>query len=253
MVHPKKRLGQHFLTDPTIAERIVSSLEFENGDAVVEIGPGKGILTQFLIESDIQLILVEIDSESVDYLQRKWPVLEEKLIKADILKLNWNELLPGKLQIIGNFPYNISSQIFFKILENKDQVNHVVCMIQKEVATRIASPPGSKAYGILSVLLQAYFDIKFLFSVKPGSFFPPPKVQSGVIMLTRNNTANLGCDEKLFFSVVKQTFNQRRKTIRNSLRTKSLNLADDWELLSKRPEQLSVSDFVELTRRVQSI
>jgi len=251
MVHPKKRLGQHFLTDPSIAERIVSSLEVVPEDAVVEIGPGKGILTQFLMKKDIRLIPVEIDRESVAYLLKKWPALEEEMLEADILKLNWSEELPESMHIIGNFPYNISSQIFFKVLENKDQVNRVVCMLQKEVALRLVSPPGSKAYGILSVLLQAFFDISYLFSVKPGSFFPPPKVQSGVIILERNKRAKLDCDEKLFFSVVKQTFNHRRKTIRNSLKTKLLNLDTDSILLTKRPEQLTVSEFVELTKLVQ--
>ena len=163
MVRPKKHLGQHFLTDPAIAERIVSSLEFDNNDVVIEIGPGKGILTKYLLEKDIQLIPVEIDGESIDYLKNKWPEISGNLIRGDILKLDLEKISPGSIHIIGNFPYNISSQIFFKILEHKHKVNRVVCMLQKEVAGRVVSPPGSKEYGILSVLLQAFFDIQYLF------------------------------------------------------------------------------------------
>ncbi|HDR67531.1 MAG TPA: ribosomal RNA small subunit methyltransferase A [Bacteroidaceae bacterium] len=252
MVRPKKRLGQHFLTDPSIAERIVSALDAGPENVVVEIGPGKGILTQFLIEKNIQLVLVEIDPEAVEFLIRKWPGLSENLIQGDILKLSWDNFPPGGIKIIGNFPYNISSQIFFRILENRNTIDTVVCMVQKEVATRLASPPGNRDYGILSVLLQAFFDVTYLFSVKPGSFFPPPGVQSGVIRLTRNETTHLGCDEKLFFEVVRQSFNQRRKTIRNSLKSKLLNLDPGNSLLTMRPEQLGFSEFIELTNMIQA-
>jgi 16S rRNA (adenine1518-N6/adenine1519-N6)-dimethyltransferase len=252
MVRPKKYLGQHFLTDHSIANRIVDALQVHPGDTVVEIGPGTGILTGNLLEKKIQLIPVEIDHESVVHLRQKWPFLEQHIIEADFLKIDITNLIPAPFHIIGNFPYNISSQIFFRILEHRLQVNSVVCMIQKEVAGRIASPPGSREYGILSVLLQAYYDIESLFSVKPGSFFPPPKVNSGVIRLTRNRTIKLPCDEILFFKVVKTTFNQRRKMIRNSIKSILLNLESENELLSQRPEQLGVSEFIELTNWVES-
>lgn len=252
MVRPKKHLGQHFLTDPSIAGKIVNALETQSGNAVVEIGPGTGVLTGFLLERDIDLLLVEIDQESIVYLKNQWPSLEEKIIGKDFLTLDLNVHLTGPYHIIGNFPYNISSQIFFKVLEQRQQVSSVVCMIQKEVADRIASPSGCKEYGILSVLLQAYFHIEKQFTVKPGSFFPPPKVSSGVIRLTRNQTRELACDETLFFRVVKAVFNQRRKMIRNSIKTILLNLDSDFELLSLRPEQLDVSGFIKLTQWVES-
>jgi len=252
MVRPKKYLGQHFLTDPSIAGRIVDALQVPSGDTVLEIGPGTGVLTESLLEKNIRLVLVEIDHESVDHLKQKWPVLEDRILEMDFLKMNIGEYIPGSFHIIGNFPYNISSQIFFRVLEYRQQVPTVVCMLQKEVAMRIASPPGSKEYGILSVLLQAYYNIEMLFTVKPGSFFPPPKVTSGVIRLTRNQTVSLSCDEKLFVRVVKTTFNQRRKMIRNSIKSILLNLDSDFELLSKRPEQLGVSEFIELSNWVES-
>ncbi len=252
MVRPKKHLGQHFLTDHSIADRIVDALQVPPGDTVIEIGPGTGILTESLLEKDIQLIAVEIDRDSVAYLRQKWPRLEHQIIEADFLKMDMDKHISSPFHIIGNFPYNISSQIFFRVLEYRKQANTVVCMIQKEVASRIASPPGSREYGILSVLLQAYYDITYLFSVKPGSFFPPPKVSSGVILLTRNKTTSLPCDEKLFFKVVKTTFNQRRKMIRNSIKSILLNLDGESELLSKRPEQLGVAEFIELTNWVES-
>ena len=252
MVKPKKHLGQHFLTDQAIARRIAESLKVEAGASVIEIGPGKGILTEPLMEQDIRLSPVEIDPESSAYLRQRYPELEKTLIEEDFLKLDLTKLGGNSFHVIGNFPYNISSQILFRILEHRMHVQSVVCMIQKEVAERIASPPGSRAYGILSVLLQAYFDISYLFSVKPGSFFPPPKVTSGVIRLSRNATLSLPCDEELFFRVVKVTFNQRRKMIRNSLKSILVHLDDDFELLSKRPEQLGVSDFVKLTHWVEN-
>ncbi len=252
MVRPKKHLGQHFLTDHSIAGRIVDALNTASGDTVLEIGPGTGVLTGLLLEKEIRLLPVEIDSESVIYLKQKWPVLDDLIIEKDFLKMNIDDHITGPFHVIGNFPYNISSQIFFRVLDYRQRVPSLVCMIQKEVANRIASPPGSKEYGILSVLLQAYFDIENLFTVKPGSFFPPPRVTSGVIRLSRNNTVTLPCDEKLFFKVIKTTFNQRRKMIRNSIKSILLNLDSDFELLSKRPEQLGVPEFIKLTNWVES-
>lgn len=253
MVRPKKHLGQHFLTDPDIAERIVRSLTEQDDGVVIEIGPGKGILTQFLIPQNIRrFIPIEIDRESHDYLLHEFPALKQELLLEDFLKFDLASLKEENIQIIGNFPYNISSQIFFRVLQHKGIVNEVVCMIQKEVADRLASSPGSKQYGILSVLLQAYYNIDYLFTVKPGSFFPPPKVNSGVIRMTRNETEKLDCDEALFFRIVKTSFNQRRKTIRNSIKTILLNLHVESEILSKRPEQLSVAEFIKLTNLVDN-
>jgi len=251
MVHPKKHLGQHFLTDPSIAERIVNLVPEGRHRTVLEVGPGKGILTDFLIRKNFEhFVAVEIDSESVSFLNAKYSRESVVIQHDDILKMNLDEFEGDSLCVIGNFPYNISSQIFFRVLEFRKDVNLVVCMIQKEVADRIVAPPGSKTYGILSVLLQAYYSPKLIFNVKPGSFFPPPKVTSSVITLQRNETTSLGCDEKLFHRVVKATFNQRRKTIRNSLKSILLNLGDDFELLSKRPEQLGVQEFVDLSNWV---
>jgi len=228
MVHPKKHLGQHFLTDITIAERIVNLLPDEDPGVIMEIGPGKGVLTDFLVEKEKEkLILVEIDKESVDYLATRFPDLMDTTLQEDFLRMSDQHFNYENLHIIGNFPYNISSQIFFKVLDHRHRVNSVTCMIQKEVADRIVSPPGSKIYGILSVLIQAFYETEFRFSVKPGSFFPPPKVTSSVITLTRNQTRHLDCDEKLFKRVVKATFNHRRKTIRNSLKTILLNLGSE--------------------------
>jgi 16S rRNA (adenine1518-N6/adenine1519-N6)-dimethyltransferase len=253
MVRPKKHLGQHFLTDPAIAERIVRAMTPGGDRVVIEIGPGKGVLTQFLLQEKLRrFIPIEIDKESYDYLINEWPQLKEEILLHDFLRIDVASMGEKQLQIIGNFPYNISSQIFFKALENRSIVSEVVCMIQKEVAERLVSPPGSKQYGILSVLLQAFYDLEYLFTVKPGSFFPPPKVKSGVIKLTRNKTGQLDCDEKLFFQVVKTSFNQRRKTIRNSIKTILLNLHVESELLSKRPEQLSVTEFIELTNLIDN-
>lgn len=252
MVRPKKHLGQHFLTDPAIAQRIVSSLEARTDDVVLEVGPGTGVLTQWLLEEDINFFPVEIDDEAVEHLTVRWPELEESLVRGDFLALDFAQFSGEKLHIIGNFPYNISSQIFFKVLENRQRVDSVVCMLQKEVAERICSSHGTKKYGILSVLIQAYFDCSYLFSVKPGSFFPPPKVTSGVIRLKRNAIHKLDCDEQLFFKVVKAVFNQRRKMIRNSIQSILVHLESQHELLSKRPEQLGVQEFVELTNWVAS-
>jgi 16S rRNA (adenine1518-N6/adenine1519-N6)-dimethyltransferase len=252
MVRPKKHLGQHFLTDQNIAKRITDSLSFGGSKNIVEVGPGKGVLTEFLLEREnIDLVPVEIDHESVVFLHSRFPSLKSKLLEADFLSLDLSEIFNDGLRIIGNFPYNISSQIFFKVLDHKDQVREVVCMIQKEVADRIISPPGNKTYGILSVLLQTWFKIEYLFSVKPGSFFPVPAVQSSVIRLVRNDRTELGVDQRKFKLVVKTSFNQRRKMLRNSV--KSLLNTDVMEnpLFQKRPEQLSVEEFIELTRFIE--
>jgi 16S rRNA (adenine1518-N6/adenine1519-N6)-dimethyltransferase len=250
-VRAKKSLGQHFLKDQNIARKIVSNLITDGIDKVLEIGPGMGILTRYLLENkDHTTYVVEIDNESIEYLQTNFPKLKDRIIAGNFLDLNLKEFSDRPFVVIGSFPYNISSQIFFKILENKDQIPQVVGMIQKEVAERIAAPPGSKTYGILSVLLQAFYDIKYLFTVSEHVFVPPPKVKSAVIRLKRNNTIALDCDEKLFFTVVKTAFNQRRKTMHNSLKKLITNPAPN-EILQKRPEQLSVKEFVELTKWVQ--
>ncbi len=252
MVRPKKHLGQHFLKEPAIAEKIVNSLTNHGEYAqVLEIGPGTGVLTQFLVRKDYQLTVVEIDTESVTYLRENYKEDQFRIISGDFLKME-DGLPEAPFAIIGNFPYNISSQIFFKLLKIRNQVPEVVGMLQKEVAERISSPPGSKVYGILSVLLQAYYDIEYLFTVEPGSFNPPPKVNSGVIRLKRNTTQSLDCNEELFTKLVKQGFQNRRKTLRNAL--KSLNLPASIigeSILDKRAEQLSVQDFVKLTKDVE--
>jgi 16S rRNA (adenine1518-N6/adenine1519-N6)-dimethyltransferase len=248
-VRAKKHLGQHFLWDKNIARKIVEAFKPAPSGKVLEIGPGKGILTGYLLEHfDDRLYAVEIDAESAVYLKKEYPELEKYLIEKDFLKLDLEAYLQGNFSIIGNFPYNISSQIFFKILENRNKIPFVVGMVQKEVAERIAASPGSKTYGILSVLLQAYYDLRILFHVGPRSFSPPPKVNSSVVRMERNNLKELNCDEKLFFQIVKQAFNQRRKIIKNSLKSFLLNLNSEDERFQKRPEQLSVADFVDLTR-----
>jgi 16S rRNA (adenine1518-N6/adenine1519-N6)-dimethyltransferase len=249
-VRAKKSLGQHFLTDLSVAQKIVTSLSAERVRDVLEIGPGMGVLTQYLLQrEDIDLKLVELDGESVDYLLTHFPGMQGRLYQADYLRLDIHKLFPGPYRVIGNFPYNISSQIFFKILDDKDRVPEVVCMIQKEVAERIAEQPGSKTYGILSVLLQAWYDIEYLFTVGSGAFAPPPKVQSAVIRLRRNARTDLGCDEKLFKTVVKTAFNQRRKTLRNALRPL---LPDGFDasdpVFDLRAERLGVEDFATLTK-----
>lgn len=254
-VRPKKSLGQHFLHDQHTAAKIVGSLVTSPPATLplLEIGPGMGVLTRLLnLRDDIDLTLIEIDRESVAYLERHGLAEEGRIIEGDFLEAHIPAIFPGHFSIIGNFPYNISSQIFFKVLEHRDQVDQVVCMLQKEVAERIASKPGSKVYGILSVLLQAYYRIEFLFKVSPGVFTPPPKVMSAVIRLIRHSRTRLACDEKLFVQVVKQAFNNRRKTLRNAL--KNLNLAgavSSLPLLDKRAEQLAVEDFVRLTSLIE--
>ena len=228
-VRAKKALGQHFLTDQRIAQAIVDALVIPSGakESVLEVGPGMGVLTQYLLpREDIDLKLVEIDGESVDYLLTHFPGMQGRLLQADFLNLRLEKIFPEKFAVIGNFPYNISSQIFFRILDYREQIPQVVCMIQKEVAERIAEGPGSKTYGILSVLLQAWYDIEYLFGVGPGCFAPPPKVDSAVIRLTRNGRTSLGCDESLFKAIVKTAFGQRRKTLRNSLKPIILEKAE---------------------------
>ena len=248
-VRAKKALGQHFLTDQSIAMKIVDSLGRSEVRDVLEIGPGMGVLTQYLLKrDDIDLKLVELDGESVEYLLTHFPGMQGKLYQADYLRLDIHTLFQDKYRVIGNFPYNISSQIFFKRLEDKDRVPEVVCMIQKEVAERIAEKPGSKTYGILSVLLQAWYDIDYIVSVGSRAFCPPPKVQSAVIRLRRNSRSSLGCDEKLFKTVVKTAFNQRRKTLRNALKPLLGDSVDSSNpIFDLRAERLSVEDFVALT------
>ena len=287
-VRAKKALGQHFLTDQRIAQAIVDALRFLDsalpGSArndkdssvistkaegrveksrmdVLEVGPGMGVLTQYLLQrEDIDLKLVEIDGESVDYLLTHFPGMQGRLLQADFLSLRLEKIFPERFSVIGNFPYNISSQIFFKVLDYRERIPEVVCMIQKEVAERIAEGPGSKTYGILSVLLQAWYDIEYLFSVGSGCFAPPPKVESAVIRLTRNSRTELGCDESLFKAVVKTAFGQRRKMMRNPLKPLIAAKAarEGWSdeekaaftaqpVFERRPETLSVEDFIDLT------
>ena len=253
IVKAKKHLGQHFLTDKNIAEKIVNSLKStDKYTQLLEVGPGMGILSDFLLaKNDPEAYLIDIDTESFNYLKKKYPALGDRLMNSDFLELKFKDVFPGKLGIIGNFPYNISSQILFKVLDNRDQVIELVGMFQKEVAERCAEKPGSKEYGILSVFLQAFYKVEYLFSVKPGVFNPPPKVNSAVIRLTRNEVEKLDCDEKLFWQVVKAGFNQRRKTLRNSLSSllSKENMNND-PLLDLRAERLSVNDFVKLTNLI---
>jgi len=251
-VRAKKYLGQHFLTDTNIARKISLSLEMEDCPNVLEIGPGMGILTGYLIERGFENFkVIEIDSESVDYLRRRFKNIA--LIEGDFLRLDLDSCFDGDFGIIGNFPYNISSQIFFRVLEYRHKVVELAGMLQKEVADRIVSGPGTKVYGILSVLLQAYYNVEYLFTVPPGVFSPPPKVKSAVIRLKRKEKVNIEYDEKLFFRVVKITFNQRRKTIKNSLKPLVDAKEIDHPLLKKRPEQLGVDDFIELTELVNTL
>jgi len=247
-VRAKKFLGQHFLKDLGIARDIAHSLSLNNYSKLLEVGPGMGVLTQFLIPLDIETFVIEIDKESVSYLKKHYPELDNHLIEGDFLKLPLQEIFKEPIAIIGNFPYNISSQILFKAIDHKDLIPEIVGMFQKEVAERVVSPPGSKKYGITSVLLQCYYDAEYLFTVDETVFDPPPKVKSAVIRLKRNDRDKLDCDEKKFIQVVKTAFGQRRKTLRNAL--KSLNLVDEntaSQYLSLRAEQLSVEDFMNLT------
>lgn len=290
-VRAKKALGQHFLTDQNIAKSIVAALQLPaaGGKAVasegkvnaevasvpsvqltteqparmkvLEIGPGMGVLSQYLLQrQDVDLRMIEIDDESVEYLESHFPQAHGRVIFGDFLKLDIDELFPEEFHVIGNFPYNISSQIFFRIIDYRNRIPQTVCMIQKEVAERIAEKPGSKTYGILSVLLQAWYDIEYLFTVGSGAFAPPPKVQSAVIRLTRNRRTSLGCDENAFKNIVKTAFGQRRKTLRNSLKpiiaakatkegwdTESLTSFTSAPVFELRPERLSVEDFIGLT------
>jgi len=254
MVRPKKYLGQHFLTDASIAARIGDALQNESNFPVLEIGPGTGILTKELIKRNFSnLILAEIDTESVEYLKKNFDTTKFNLLEADFLKMDLSAFCDSEMCIIGNFPYNISSQIFFKALENREKVSEIVCMIQKEVAERIASKEGSKVYGILSVLMQLYYRCEYLFTVHEHVFNPPPKVKSGVVRFVRYRLAIECVDEKKLFMVVKTAFNQRRKTLRNSLKSMLTSETDMshrfWNL---RPEQLSPEEFVELTRMICS-
>jgi 16S rRNA (adenine1518-N6/adenine1519-N6)-dimethyltransferase len=256
-VRPKKELGQHFLIDLSISERIASLLTgHHNTRNLLEIGPGTGVLTQFLLPDDrFDLKVIEIDRESVGYLNTHYPALQGKIIEGDFLQIPTNDFFGGEpFAVIGNFPYNISSQIFFTILPIRNRVPEVVCMLQREVAQRIASGPGNKDYGILSVFLQAWYDITYEFTVGPEVFDPPPKVHSGVISLRRNDVQELGCDEKLFMQVVKAGFHQRRKTLRNAL--KIINPPEavlDSRFMPQRAEQLSVAEFVELTLLMNNV
>ena len=252
MVYPKKHLGQHFLNDMNIARKIVDSLSAGTNN-VLEIGPGTGILTKLLIGSHYQNYnVIEIDEESIAFLKNRFPDFSENIIHGDFLKYKPDDLFPDKFSVIGNFPYNISSQILFKILECRNKVEEVVGMFQKEVAERIASQPGNKKYGILSVLVQAFYNIEYLFTVSESVFYPPPRVKSAVIRLQRNKAEILDCDEGLFFSIVKAGFNQRRKTLRNALKQFQFGSEKKLkDLLSKRAEQLSVGDFIFLTRNAK--
>ena len=250
-VRPKKHLGQHFLTDLNIAQNIAGALTGVDYQDVLEVGPGMGVLTQYLLQTKHTIHAIEVDNESVDYLNTNFPKLEPNLIFGDFLKCNLAKDFPSPLAIIGNFPYNISSQILFKTIENRSQIPEFVGMFQKEVAERICEPPGSKAYGVLSVLTQSFYDTEYLFNVNRFVFDPPPKVASAVLRLRRKETIDLNCDERLYFRVVKTAFQQRRKTLRNSLKTFSLstNLKEDT-IFGQRPEQLDVSDFVRITNLI---
>lgn len=253
-VKAKKHLGQHFLKEESIAQAIADTLNLQGYDDVLEIGPGMGVLTKYLLDKPINTYVIEIDTESVTYLDANYPKLKDKIISKDFLKYNINEVFDGKqFAIIGNFPYNISTQIVFKTLEMRNQIPEFAGMFQKEVAERICEKKGSKTYGILSVLAQAFYDAEYLFTVDEHVFNPPPKVKSGVLRLRRKEDFSLPCGEKLFFTVVKTAFQQRRKTLRNSLKTLNLsdNLRED-KVLDLRPEQLSVEDFITLTQKIEA-
>ena len=250
-VKAKKYLGQHFLMDENIAKNIVDSLSFESYKKILEVGPGMGVLTKYLLEKDAEIFVAEIDEESVEYLKKNYTKLEEQHFTGDFLKQNLAEEFQDQVAIIGNFPYNISSQILFKILEERDRVIQMAGMFQKEVAERCVAKPGSKEYGILSVFLQAYYHVEYLFTVKAGAFNPPPKVLSGVMRMTRNEIEKLDCDEKLFWKVVKAGFNQRRKTLRNALSAVvTKDKMSDNPLYELRAERLTVNDFIALTNEI---
>ncbi len=253
-VKAKKHLGQHFLKDESIAKAIADTLNLEGYKDVLEIGPGMGVLTKYLLEKQTNVYVIEIDGESVTYLDENYPKLKDKIISKDFLKYNINEIFEGKqFAIIGNFPYNISTQIVFKCLEMRSQVPEFAGMFQKEVAQRICEKKGTKAYGILSVLVQAFYEAEYLFTVDETVFIPPPKVKSGVLRLRRKEIFTLPCSEKLFFTVVKTAFQQRRKTLRNSLKTLNLsdNLRED-EVFNLRPEQLDYNQFIALTQKIEA-
>jgi 16S rRNA (adenine1518-N6/adenine1519-N6)-dimethyltransferase len=253
-VRAKKHLGQHFLKDEQIAQQIADSLTEKGYKTVLEIGPGMGVLTKYILKKDLVVHVIEIDTESVEYLKANYLNLADRIISKDFLKINISDYFgEEQVAIIGNFPYNISTQIVFKTLENRHQIPEFSGMFQKEVAKRIAEKEGSKVYGILSVLTQAFYDVEYLFTVPPTVFNPPPKVDSGVIRLTRKENFTLPVNEKLFYTVVKTAFNQRRKTMRNSLKT--LNLSDSLRedpIFAKRPEQLSVQEFISLTAKIEN-
>lgn len=254
-VKAKKRLGQHFLTDLTVARNIANTVDICPGIPILEVGPGMGVLTQFLIEKEHPLKVVEIDEESVDYLRHNMPTLgEENIIPDDFLKMHLDRIFDGKpFMLTGNYPYNISSQIFFKMLDNKEHIPYCSGMIQKEVGERLAAQPGKKDYGILSILVQLWYDVEYLFTVPETVFSPPPKVKSAVVRMSRNNRTTLPCNETLFKNIVKSTFNQRRKKLRNSIQQivgKESPLLSD-PILDKRPEQLSIEEFIVLTQKVE--
>ncbi len=246
-VKPKKHLGQHFLNDQNIAFRIVDSLSYQNYSSVLEVGPGMGVLTRFLLQKDISTFVAEIDTESVEYLEFNYPELKDHIV-GDFLRLNFDSVFQGEFAVIGNFPYNISSQIVFKVLENKTRIPEMVGMFQKEVAERIVSGKGNKVYGILSVLTQAYYKAEYLFTVHENVFTPPPKVKSAVIRLVRYRDTLEEADDQLFIKIVKAGFNQRRKTLRNALKVLGIPVSlESHDFLNLRAEQLSVEDFIELT------
>ena len=253
-VRPKKNLGQHFLTDLSIAKRIADTVDACPDIPVLEVGPGMGVMTQYIVEKPRPFKVVEIDRESVAYLNEHFPKLRENILGEDFLRMDLKEVFAGEQFVLtGNYPYDISSQIFFKMIDNRDLIPCCTGMIQREVALRIASEPGNKQYGILYVLIQAWYDVEYLFTVEPGVFNPPPKVQSAVIRMTRNKVQQLGCNEDLFKRVVKTSFNQRRKMLRVSLKQllQDMSLINDSQFATLRPEQLSIPQFVELTNLVE--
>ena len=256
-VKPKKNLGQHFLTDLNVAKRIADTVDTCPNIPILEIGPGMGVLTQYLVEKHRDVKAVEIDKESVAYLNEAFPILHDNIVGADFLQMNLEDIFSGKQFVLtGNYPYDISSQIFFKMLDNRDLIPCCTGMIQREVALRIAAQPGNKTYGILSVLIQAWYDVEYLFTVDEDVFNPPPTVKSAVIRMTRNNVSKLNCDEILFKRLVKTVFNQRRKMLRVSLRQMIPNKVHknfyEQDVMTKRPEQLTIAQFVELTNMVEA-